>query len=87
MYLQVGRRYFKQYYVDEYQGDYNFFEIAWSFSADRDTSQVIMKIFEPFLYHKNSGANLLNFGPFGACSHGAGKLAEFFLGSTSVFMI
>ena len=45
------------------------------------------KNFEPFLYHKNSGASLLKFGPFGAGSHGAGKLTEFLRGSTSVFMI
>ena len=45
------------------------------------------KIFEPFLYHKNSGASLLKFVPFGAGSRGAGKLAEFIRGSTSAFMI
>ena len=53
----------------------------------RDRSQEVINIFEPFLYHKNSGASLLKFGPFGAGSHGAGKLTEFLRGSTSVFMI
>ena len=40
-----------------------------------------------FLYHKNSGASLLKFGPFGAGSLGAGILAEFLRGCTTVFMI
>ena len=48
--------------------------------------EVIRFFREFFLYNKNSGASLLNFGPFGAGSLGEGKLAEFLRGCTAVFM-
>ena len=53
----------------------------------RDRSLEVIRFFgEIFLFYKNSGASLLKFGPFGAGSLGAGKLAEFLRGCTTVFM-
>ena len=54
----------------------------------RKSSLEVIRFFrEIFLYHKNSGASLLKFGPFGAGSLGADILAESLRGCTTVFMI
>ena len=64
-----------------------FSKIDWSSCVDKDRSLDVNRFLrEIFSCYKNCGASLLNFGPFGAGSLGAGELAQFIRGCTTVFM-